>query len=700
MTTTIVNAAPMTIFRGISDQSTTAALPVEDNLPTHLPKIYFFAKKGPTSPQLVSGDSLTTMYHADSFDLTKAWATHATVLTNTINSQGNAIMAQRLKPTDAGPEASIRLWLDLLPTSIPVYQRGSDGKYLLDADGNPTATGSTVQGFKAKWVVTQVTNDSNGDDTFGTASQMAGDQVDATTSNQSTRYPIMDLRAPYFGADGNNYGLRLWADSQETANPIDSRILSNEKVYPFRAAFVYRASSLSTPVVVDTQTASKYVDLCFKENTMDSNTEAQLFIGDVLIQNYQSLDSVNTPPIFGPFSSIAVYNDNVTAILNLLYAAETPYFSQDGDFIGDGTDKYLFNFLSGTSSTGVPYTSYIVDTSAANSVRMSSNSTIYAQGGSDGTMNETVLAELVATEIAAYGDANSSVQDTARYPESFFYDSGFPLATKKALTNFIAVRKDTFLVLSTHDTQGVALTASQESSLAISLRTAAQLYPESDYYGTPVARCMIVGRSGRLLQSKYTKRLPLTIEIARKAASYMGAGDGKWKPGFSFDDGGENQVTMFTDVNVTFTPATARNKDWDNGLVWVQSYGLRSLFFPALKTVYDNDTSVLNSFFTVAACVELEKIGDRAWRRFTGSAKRSNAKLAADVNQFINDAVVGKFDSRFVITPKTYFTAADLQRGYSWTTDIEIAAPNMKTVATLSVTAKRLDSLTSTATTA
>lgn len=690
---TIVNAAPMTIFRGTDDQSTRALVPEPEVLPTHLPKIYIYAKKGPTTPQLVVGSSRSKMYGEESFDLRSPFATHATVLSNTINSQGNAQMIERVKPQDAGPNSSLRLWLDLLATQVDTYERNADGSFTLDDDGLKIPTGTKIAGHKAKWVVEAVLPTGTGDDTFGIASQKPGDQTDATTSTQSVRYPIMDLRAPYFGADGNNYGIRIWAPTQASSNPLDQRIVANEKVYPFRMACVYRKDELSTPTIVETMSAEQYKDVAWKPEVIDRNTDSKLSLEEVFIQAYQDFDSTVNPPTYGPFGEVHVYQANLADVLEAVYAAEVPHIGAGSDFTNEVGEEHRFNLISGVSSSNVPYESYELLTTGVGTVRLTETSTLYARGGSDGTMNETLFANLVATAVAEYANENSVLMDSARYPESIIYDSGFPLETKYALCSFIAVRKDTFVVLSTHDVLGLPLTASQESSLAIALKTRLQMYPESEYFGTAVMRGMVVGRSGRLLQSQYSKRLPLTLEIARKAASYMGASNGKWKAGFAFDAAPANNVSMFTDINVTYTPAAVRNKDWDAGLNWVQSFGRRSYFFPALKTVYDNDTSVLNSFFTAMAIVELEKVGERAWRQFTGSANLTNAQLIERVKQFIVDNTIGRFDDRFVVEPDVYFTEADIARGYSWTTKIKIYAPNLKTVQVLSIEARRISDL-------
>lgn len=689
----IINAAPMTYNQGTDDKSTRALVAEPESLPTHLVKVYTYAKKGPTDPQLVSGDELTRMYHADTFDMRKKYATHQTELINTLSRQANPMMVQRVKPADAGPNASIRLWLDVLATNIPVYERMPDGSFELDVDGNKIPTGSSVAGLKVAWVASAVTPNVDGSDSFGGATQKPGFQTDSGAGTQSIAYPIMDLRAPYFGADGNNHGVRIYAPTLLSSIPVSQRLVTSELLYPIRVSCVYRADELSTPKITETQSAEQYVDVSFKPNAIDKQTDSQLYIDDVFIDAYQNLTSTTNPPAYGPFGALHTYTASINTILALAYSKEQPVFDEFSDFTGVADELHRFNIVGGTNSNGVAYNTYEILTTGTGVVRLSEQSTIYARGGSDGTMDESLFATLVSAEVQEYNNPNSVLQDLARYPEAYIYDTGFPLATKYDLCDFISIRKDTFVFLATHDVLGIPLTASQESSLAVALRTRIQLAPESAYFGTSTMRGMIVGRCGKRLNSQYTKKLPLTLEVAEKAARYMGAANGRWKSGYAFDAAPQNVVEGFTDINVTFTPATVRQKDWDNGLVWVQNFQRRSYFFPAFKTVYDDDTSVLNSFFTVAACVELQKVNERAWRQFTGSSNLTNAQLIERVNAFINENTVGRFDDRFVIVPETFFTKADEARGYSWSQRIKIYAPNMKTVAVLSLEARRIDEL-------
>jgi hypothetical protein len=219
------------------------------------------------------------------------------------------------------------------------------------------------------------------------------------------------------------------------------------------------------------------------------------------------------------------------------------------------------------------------------------------------------------------------------------------------------------------------------------------MYPESDYFGTPVLRGMIVGRSGKLRNSQFTKTLPLTAEIAIKSAKYMGASNGRWKNGSHFDGAPGSVVSYMYDINITWVPASVRNRNWDVGLNWVQAYDRRSYFFPALKTVYDDDTSVLNSYITAMAIAQLNKVAHAAWREFTGTSHLTNAQFAQRLNDFVSNNVRGRFDERFVIVPDATFTDLDLLRGFSWTLPIKIYAANMKTVMTTYVQAYRIEDL-------
>lgn len=686
----IVNAAPMVIDYGTQDLSTVQLPREPEAIPQHLPKVFLFAEKGPQEPQLVSGVELINTFGARTFDLQDIFANHATVFANLINAQGNALMLQRVIPDDAGPEANLVAWLDVLPTTVDLYERNTDGSIKTDNLGDPILDGTTT-GYKIKWVVDFKTTDLQMAD-FGAATIKPGDQTDTLTSTQSQRYPIFELKVSSKGAAGNLSGFRLWAPTIKNQPIMPTKLMNEAKAYPYFISVIRKPDTLTSPKVVSNIFGENKMMVTFKQNTVDPLTEQRLNIEETFINGYQNLTDLRYPKQYGDFSDLVVHNDNIETLLGLFHTSEVSHIDEFSDITASAETKHLFNFVNGVSSYNVPYHS-VVFVDNVDSVRFSDITNIYTAGGSDGTMTDAIFAQLVSAQMQRYLDLNDEFQENAVNVESIIYDSGFPMETKYDLCNFIAQRKDTFVVLATHDVNDRILNASEEHSIAVALRTRAQMFPESDYFGTPVMRCMIVGRSGKLRNSKYTKDLPLTAEVAIKSAKYMGASNGRWKNGSHFDGSPGSIVENMYDINIKWVPTAVRNRNWDAGLNWVQAYDRRSFFFPALKTVYDDDTSVLNSYFTALAIGQLNKVAHAVWRQFSGVSHLTNGQMVERVNNAVIERTNNRFDNRFVIQPEAFFTDMDLMRGFSWTLPIKIYAANMKTVMTTYVKAFRLDDL-------
>lgn len=703
--TTIINGAPMVYFQGTEDLSDRIPVREPEAIPTHLPHVFIYAQKGPTTPQIVVGNERTQMYGKDTFDLRKKWATHQTVLSNVLNAEGNAQMIERILPVDAGPAANFLLWLEIKSEQIPVYQRDPlTGKYVLDEFDDPVqvenaGTPVTIAGYSARWVVSNYGYGSVETANWGTAVSKAG-------TGGATLYPILQFAASSAGEYFNNSGLRFWAPQVETG--LDTKAMGAMGVYPLRMQAIRRADSKSTPVIVQTEFGETSFDFTLKPGVINPDTDAKYSLKDIFLDKYRNVTDTRYPIKLGDFGAIHVYDQYIDTVLNLIWTAEKEEINSFSD-LTDATNseqRWLLNLFTGLSSRGVPYATYYVDPTA----RLTENVNFYAAGGFDGTLDElgTITTEghmgfpaLVSQRVSEYANPNSVLQDIVKYPSSIVYDSGFPLTTKQAMMDVMAIRKDMAVVQSTYVVGSTNnMSASDENSVATALRAQAQLYPESEFFGTHVTRCLIMGRNGVMRGSQYPRRLPLTIEIAAKAARMMGASNGKWNEKYLFDKAPNNEVELFTDVNITFTPATVKYKDWDAGLNWVQSYSRSSVFIPALKTVYNNDTSVLNSFFVVMGCIELQKVGQRVFNDFSGVVSLTNAQLVERVNAEVERRTNGRFANLFVIRPNATITSYDEQRGYSWTLPIELYANNMKSVMTLSVKAYRMSDLATNTTTA
>lgn len=692
----IPNGTSMSYNLGMHDVSGRTLLPQPLNQPSHLPKVWGFAKKGKANkPHLVVSDSRAMIFGLESFDPLKPWFNHATAFSNVFNAAGNAQMFERVLPPDAKPSAAVRLSLDLLPTLVQDYVRNSDGSYATDSEGDKIPTETKVAGHLGKWVAELIPLDEDGKRTFGLGTQKAGDQSDVVAGTTSQRYPIIDLEVSSEGAWGNDVGFSLWANTIASDAQPDTRLISDQKAYPFNMAVRVRPDALTTPVTSTTLSGAQSFAFVLKPGLIDRNFEAQMYLGDIFMDKYQNTKTRGVSPTYGDFGRIRVYEANLASVLGMVYDAEYLVSESDvlSDFDGSADEQYRFNLVSAVSSSNSPYHTFQLITGAPNSVRLTESAVIYARDGSDGTMTNDVFDTIVRTKLADYGNKNSQLQDSVNNPENIFWDSGFSLATKKAMANFIAIRKGTYVMASTHVVDGPELTADQELSVAISLVTAFQNFPESTYYATPTVRASIIAGSGTLLSSKYLKPLPLSYDRAAAWSAYMGASNGKWIAGKKPDVSPLNIVTTMAEINVVFRPTDSKYKDWDAGLVWADPYSMDQPFFGQFQTVYTDDTSVLNSAINAFANVTLVAVAEKAHRDNTGRSDLTKDQMAESINNNILAQVLDKYDGRFIIIPETTYTADDDRRGYSWSTKIKVGAPMMQTVQTLTIESYRKEDL-------
>lgn len=685
---TIINGAPGVVDYGVQDLSTRPYGRAPEELPQHLPKYFIYAQKGPTTEELLVGNERLQMYGEETFTERSEYFNHQTLHSNGVNAEGNAAMYVRMVPVDAGPKPTLRVYLDVLPTQVDIYQRNSDGSIKTDVAGDPIITGQAA-GHRVKFVVQHLDTHALAE-TFGAADIVIGDQVDPVTNVQSQRYPIFELEHSFIGKDGNLSGIRLWSINADNQSALPTKLMAREKVYPYMMAVIRKNAATGSAKMVESTFGEQQIMVSFKPEVVDPLTTSRLYFGERAIEDYQSLKDPRYAKQYGEFGRVKVYQENIDLLLAQFQAAEVPFLNDDSDFTADVEDKHLFNFVTGTTSQNVPYHSYIF-TDSDDAVRFSQSTNVYAGGGSDGTMSHELHAQLVSEYMKRYANENDELNDIAYHVESHIYDTGFPLETKYDLISFISNRKDTFVVLSPSEYGERVLTAAEEYSVAAALQSRLSLHPESTYFGTPVFRALIQGCVGRIRASQIVNPVPLTYELGVKSARYMGAGNGIWKNGRNFDGFPGSLVEEQYDLSIRWTPDNVRNRNWDVGLNWVTRYDRTSYVFPAIKTVYGDDTSVLTSYLTACAIIQLNKIAHKAHRTFSGISGLTPAQFTKRVNDFVSEQVRGKFDDRFVIRPRAYFTSLDEVRNYSWTLPIDIWAAGMKTVMTTYVVARRIE---------
>lgn len=694
----IINAAPMVYNLGTSDKSIREIPVADDAVPTHCPKFYIYAEKGPIEPKLVSGAKAAVLYGTKTFDQTSLYYNHATEMLRTVLGNANNCVVERLIPSDAAT-GNLVLYIDVLACKVDDYQRDANGDITLDVNGDPTVLATQIDGHKIKWSVEHVSTEAALLLTYGLLPSKAGTMTDVVSSTTSTMYPIMQMVSDAPGAFSNNTAIRMW--SPVARDGVDSSILTKDRIFPFFFSMVERADAASPALVKTNLLGSDRTMVALHPVAKVSYSNQRIPLVDVLA-SYTNTDNQLLPFRVPSLTKTFVYQDNIDLLLSQMLALEKTHAATGWDFTttAPDTDKYLFNMITGVNFSGIPYkTINFVDSPTA--FRFTKLTNVFAAGGTDGTIDDTTYDPAVSLRVREYLNADSKLMDTALNPESILYDSGFGLTTKLDLISAIALRKETFVVLGTYTVNpakdNVGLTSDEDLSIALVLKTRLGLFPESDYFGTPVMRGLVISQSSKLLNTSFPNRVPLTFEVADKASKYMGAASGIWNSEQNMEGDPGNRLAISKEIKVDFIPAESRHIRWGAGFNWVQASDLKTFFFPSYKTVYTNDTSVLNSFCTAMAIVELNKIVDNMWRKFTGISSLTSAQLEAKIIDYINAAISNKFDGRFVIKPKPYVTYIDEARGYSLTLSVQIYANNMKTVLTTYIEAFRMSDLTTAA---
>lgn len=692
----IVNGAPMVIDRGIQDLSTRRIPRESIPVPQHLPKFYLWAERGSLKEELVGGAERVTLYGDRTFDPYSPYFTHQTAFANLAVENANICMLKRLVPDDIGPRANVVLYLDVLETTVDRYERNTDGSIKTDQLGTAVLNGTT-KGYKVMWVAEHLTQHAQVD-ALGALTQKVGSQTDPTTGKQSTRYPIFAFNVADLGAYGNRLGFRMWAPTTRTVAQMPTKLMASAKAYPYYFQCVYRETDNTTPLVQKTLFNEMYTMVTLTETARDPLTNLDSALDIRVRADWSNTTDQRYDMTNGHFGRVVLFKSNLDELLAKFHAAEAPLAGEFHDFANqtgpaiDSADAGLFNIISGVTSQGVPYESFVfVD--APEAIKMTAEIPVWCGGGDDGTMTDAEFNKLVARELKRYGDENDPLQDVAYHVESVFYDSGFPLEVKEQFAKCLAYRHDVFVHLGTHVYGERTLSSTEEYSMAIYLRSKLRLYPESEYFGTPTARAAIWARSGVARNTLLTKRVPFTYEILDKSAKYFGAANGRWKADKNFAGQPGSLVETLADLSEVWVPKSVRNRFWDVGLNFVLNYDRGSQFVPAFRTVYSDDTSVLTSYSNVFALCTLNKIQHAAWREFSGTDDKTPAQMSEAVNAFVSGRVNGIFADRFIIRPNAHFTSMDELRGYSWTLEVEVGMNNMRTVQTQYSTVRRMSDM-------
>lgn len=674
---TYFNAVPRIVFNGIRDRSRRAFIRPETSYAQHTPLLRLFTETGPTETTYVgdTDDGFASIFGQSSLDQRSKFFNQQSLLALNLLGQGNGFYVKRLKPEDAGNPSRIIVAIDIVRDLVPQTITRLSGFNYPDlvsdtANGPIAAAAKTVEGFKARIVLIP---DNTSD--VGTQRVLPGTMQSNIDGTQSMIYPLFELPASFFGKLGDQLGMRIWATNAVDPDGYDAATTGDFATRLYRVQFVELDPNLSTPQVIKTKDDDDYVNVSFDEGVYSTLYDRDLGIEDVLIEAYED-DGIESglTPLYSPFSEIYCYKDNIDTIRELIHDAEKLLNPGFEDLVGQ------IDFLTMTALDGDPYKSVLLEGPLEGGVLLGKNSTIYAVGGKDGSTTQDQYVKLVDQENTNFGELGDQYENVALYQFGFLYDTGLPMSSKYKMMQTLSKRRDLMCMFTTFvEGEEKGLTASEEASRAQALMTRLKAFPESTLFGTGVCRAQIVLQSGKLLGGGYSKRVPQLLDVAMMWARYAGAGNGILRLGAEMDVSPNNEVTMVKKLNVPFFNARTSANLWTNGATYSTTYDNRRQYYPCLRSVYQDDTSVLLSPITVNICCVIMRMIHKVHAKFSGNAFLTKEQLVERCDQEILDRTRDLFGGRVQIIPKTEITGTDENNGTSWTCTVTVAANNPRT---------------------
>ena len=686
----ILNTMPQLLYDGIEDNSMSATVFNDIDVPQHYPLLYLQTEKGQEFSIVAMGDasvgglSASAMLGAKTFDKRGKFYNHQTMLAEIFIKNGNSFMVRRVS-TDA-KLASVTLLATLTTTEEAPYLRdtagivqvGTSGELLVNTDPEVLTVSTLSISFSLVPTSTLVNVDG---------------EISFTPINNSV-YPILTIDASSKGEHGNNIGFKLIPFRTNGNYVADTDVINHQKALIFGAQ-LFQKDDLGVSNLLYDNYSDDTTEFSFKPNAYNYKYNTDLTLQN-LIDNYMNNGfDTGGQPVFGPLGKITEHTDNIVTVLNRMLAKEM-VANEIHTFTE--TDTFLMNLLAAKDINNVHY--YAVRIAPA-SLKFGENYTHWLSGGDDGDTSLAAYDAAVAREVQ-YNCENPDypLLSVLKYPFSHVWDSGFTMPTKIIMGSWLGKRKDVNFI-GTVCVQGEKPpTQSEALSRALFIRNSLELIPESVMASTPACRVSLVDQAGIDSNISTKVKVPQLFDFAEKKARYFGASNGKLRSIHAYDEDTNKLVTTMRDITGTWGPYVGRVQTWNTGLIHSQPFSQTRYFYPAFPTLYPFKNSILNSEIYVHIVTDVVKKAHICWARLTGSGRLSSGASVAKMkketfikksNDLILELTDGLYDNRVEIVPNTYFTPNDDKLGISWNLAIKVKGVIPLTIMELHVEAARYD---------
>lgn len=623
----------------VEDQSKYDEYVSDDLECLHVPMLFGRYAKGPINkPIWVTRATINRIFGKEWSDTLTNYFTHESLFIEKALS-GQGVFIVNLKSEDCMTANILVTATVTKGINVVQYERDEYGNRILDENGDPIPKLSEANqpimepGIKIKWSVRTLDPETEKHVTDVRPVTEDGEEEGSTV----TTYPILAAVAKYPGVSGDNLGFRFYFNLDEQQ---DDR-LSDNKALEYSFSPVELDYSDNNPSVIRNTWNQIYSTFMLKPKQFDSKVMQNISCDEVLASNYPT-DTDNELPF-----TFYTYTDYIKEIGQMVIDVETNDLTL--------TDPYLVNIFSLINLDNTDY--HHVESDPDSSIFFNSNYTIYLQNGSDGDTSQDTYEHLIRQFLSL--ETFPELKDQYRYPITHLYDTGYKNETKEAFIEFLSLRDDVRVELSTQDLTNEINDISEDQSVGLYLRTRALLQPESTLKGTDCCRASIYCHSGTVYDDRYSGYIPLTLDILDKRIKYQSStymkGEPKGRP--------YSEITLFKNLNWVAFDENNKNLFWESGINYIQHFNRTGVFWPDLRTVYTSDTSVLSEWSFVDAIVYAKHIIRKIWTIYTGSTTPVE-ELFSSIENKVNDYLRKAYNGRYTTRVKAWRNEQDAKLGY------------------------------------
>jgi len=360
----------------------------------------------------------------------------------------------------------------------------------------------------------------------------------------------------------------------------------------------------------------------------------------------------------------------------------------------DGVDGYGINILTGVDpSSGNHYQRLVVTENATQLAAliaadadhdyvvasMLQDTNYYLTGGVDGTFDtdgeEAYITALLAGTLANPDGSYADLEDASHYPFNYLFDVGYSLALKKKLIAFTGTTRDDVRASVGAYIPGETNDAATNIDTGLTLRNYGILQRESVAMGTEGCRTSVWAQGGKLIADPTNRWYPTSVWDAYVHAKFMNRQSIQEVP-----EGLPNSaVTLFSELNWVPSSEAVKEVLWNSGLNYTQYYDMSRQHFPAIRTVYNNDTSVLTNNTFIDAVVFAKQAARARWHQYSGMATPF-AQLSAAINRDVTADIQRIFNGRYEFDVTVYQTAEDQRLGFVARILLNVTSPGTNRV--------------------